>query len=237
MATLKKLKQIDNRFKYAVFGYVRSMESQLSHYNVPVLISYVVLSYYFHGEYFAKYGDKVQLSNDRMTVTKIIDKSMWNKYNNTTYGNIWIESNVNQIAKWKLKLSSNNVWISILSKDDRINEHCLQSMDEPLYGFGTVVGGGYAFSYREGSDGECEQINTGSRFASFHDNITLTLNTKDRTISFKNVEDTETIIMFKNIKRRDDIRYINEKAFDKITKKHDKNSVKFTNLREITMKE
>ena len=130
MATLKKLKQIDNRFKYAVFGYVRSMEPQLSHYNVPVLISYICLSYYYHNEYFAKKGDNVELSNNNMTVNKL--NVGWN---NTTYGNIWIESDIDQIAKWTFKLSSNGAWISILSKDNRINKDCLQSTDEPIYGF------------------------------------------------------------------------------------------------------
>eukprot|EP01084_Bolivina_argentea_P037167 68721_1 len=41
----------------------------------------------------------------------------------------------------------------------------------------------------------------------FYGTITLILNTKDRTISFKNVESEETILMFEDIKIENGIRY------------------------------
>ena len=70
-SVFQKLNSIDNRIKHSVFGYVRSIEAQLSICNIPVLISYITLNYYYHNEYFSKYGQQVKLSNNNMTVTKI----------------------------------------------------------------------------------------------------------------------------------------------------------------------
>eukprot|EP01084_Bolivina_argentea_P299913 517020_1 len=100
---LKELKQINNRTKHSVFGYVREMHDKLSLPNVPILISYLCLSYYYHNEYFAKSGDEVEILNDKMSIKKIAGHC---DYNNTTYCNTWIESTSNKIAKWTLKFQS-----------------------------------------------------------------------------------------------------------------------------------
>ena len=58
MSTFKTLQSIPNVTKYAVFGYVRKMERKLSLLNIPQMIHYLILGYYFHGEYFEKSGDE-----------------------------------------------------------------------------------------------------------------------------------------------------------------------------------
>eukprot|EP01084_Bolivina_argentea_P037168 68723_1 len=108
-ATFKKFKQINDRCKDIVFGYIRSMECKFSDWNIPDMISYICLSFYYHGEHFAKKGNNVELSNNKMTITQIKKFIKKSKYcrnwesellYNATYCNVWIESNLNKIAKW-----------------------------------------------------------------------------------------------------------------------------------------
>ena len=100
-----KLNSINSEIRDSVFGYVRSMEKQLSLCNVPALISYITLDYYYHNEYFAKYGKQVKLSNNNMTVTKQETLETKCSHQNKTYGNIWIGSICPQIVKWTLRVS------------------------------------------------------------------------------------------------------------------------------------
>ena len=101
-SVFQKLNSIDSSIKDFVFGYVRSMEKQLSLCNVPALISYITLNNYYHNEYFSKYGKQVILSNNNVTVTK--QRTVGSNYDNTTYGNTWIDSIIPQIATWILSV-------------------------------------------------------------------------------------------------------------------------------------
>ena len=56
-ASLKQLKQINEKTKMSVFGYVKEMQLKLSLCNVPTMISYLCLAYHSHGEYFNIYGN------------------------------------------------------------------------------------------------------------------------------------------------------------------------------------
>ena len=117
----KKLNTIDTRIKDSVFGYVRSMESKLCLDNIPALISYITLNYYYHNEYFAKFGKQVKLSNNNMTVTKFEQLKKRQYFSNTTYGNIWIDSNIPQIATWTLKMPNATFGVGMRSKDDNVD--------------------------------------------------------------------------------------------------------------------
>eukprot|EP01084_Bolivina_argentea_P045645 84023_1 len=115
----KRLKHIDMRSKYTVFGHIREMENKLSLFsNIPVLISYISLSYYNHGEYFHKSGlnKDMIVSEDKMTVTNSTGCDDSN-YKHTTYGYTWIESTCDKIAKWTFK-ACGNAWICFVSKDN-----------------------------------------------------------------------------------------------------------------------
>eukprot|EP01084_Bolivina_argentea_P037161 68704_1 len=139
--TLKQLKQINDHTKRSVFGYVREIQEKLSLPNIPILISYLCLSYYYHNEYFAKSGNEVEISNNRMTITKIKGNM---DYKNTTYCNTWIQSTSNKIAKWTFKTNNKcdgdgmAIYICFVSNyDDKTNCDC--SLRElkymPNYGF------------------------------------------------------------------------------------------------------
>ena len=134
---LKQLKSIRPDIKFTVFGYVRQSENELSLFcNVPSMISYLCLSYYFHGDYFEKAGDDIQISNDKTTITKISEKYNWF---NTSYGKTWIESSIPQIVEWKFKINKKesgcSICLCLVSCDNRLNFDCCLMFDAPNYGF------------------------------------------------------------------------------------------------------
>ena len=142
MSTLKLLKSVPNKSKHAVFGYIREMEQQLALSNIPVMINYLCLGYYFHGEYFEKAGDDLQILNDKMSVKRISEPIERIKYMNTAYGKRWIQLNSGEIFKWKFRIDSFGRWygkwetklfIGIVSRDDRINDDF--GVDKPSHYF------------------------------------------------------------------------------------------------------
>ena len=134
-ACLKQVKSIKKETQFTVFGYVRQNENKMALFcNIPSMICYLCLSYYYHGEYFEKAGDDLQISNDKMTITKVSNKVNWL---NTAYGKTWIDSNIDQIAEWKFKMNKleNYICICLVSKDNRLNEDCSIGDDAPNFGF------------------------------------------------------------------------------------------------------
>ena len=76
-----------------------------------------------------------------MSIKKI---SFLSGYNNTSYGKIWIPSNQSLLAKWSLFInntnmtqttSAGNIWIAIVSKDDKLNSDPSTNNDKPNYSF------------------------------------------------------------------------------------------------------
>eukprot|EP01084_Bolivina_argentea_P015298 28600_1 len=141
---LKQVKHIHSKYKYIVFGYMRTQQLKLSLNDIPMLISYLCLSYYFHGEQLEKCGEQLRISGNKMTVTKI---SRFYGWGNTCYGKTWIQSNSNQIAKWTLKVDkaeavdqfTSTLFISFVSIDNRMNEDCSQYVDKPNYCYGSLT--------------------------------------------------------------------------------------------------
>ena len=127
-ACFKQLKSIKKDTRFTVFGYVRQNENKLSLYcNIPSMISYLCLSYYYHGEYFEKAGHDIQISNDKMTVTKVTQECNWD---NAAYGKTWIDSSIDQIVKWKFKINTleRSIYICLVSKDNCLIEIATQGM-------------------------------------------------------------------------------------------------------------
>ena len=200
----QKLNSIDTKIKDSVFGYIRCQGKQLSLRNVPALISYIALNYYYHNEYFAKYGQQVQLSNNNMTITKqeiLEDKE---DIDNTTYGNTWIDSVIPQIVSWRLQMSvDNHILFGLFSKDIRIDEDCVfDDDDKPFYAFendGTL-------SYEDGNGTECETDNY-NWSELLEDQWSLILNTEDKTISLQKDKSSEIIAIYENIQTGNSIKY------------------------------
>ena len=87
MTTLKELKKIPLKIRSAVFGYMRQTEKQLYLSTVPIMVYYLCLGYYFHGEYFEKAGNDLQISDDKMCVERITEpeKTERGAFMNTTW--------------------------------------------------------------------------------------------------------------------------------------------------------
>ena len=137
------------------------------------MISYLCLSYYHHGENFEKAGNDINISNDKMTITKVSTTYTWH---NTAYGKTWIDSSINQIAEWKFKIDklAGQIYICLVSKDNRLNRDCNSSEDSPNFGVnneGIMVKHG----------GTPKRLN-GLRFYQ-NDEISMILNTKNRELS------------------------------------------------------
>ena len=97
MAQFKKLKAIPSAPKFTVFGYGRSIEKHSTILNIPVMIHYLILGYYYHGEYFEKSGKELIISEGKMSVQRS-EVSEWSRYKRNAYCKTWIKSNIKQIV-------------------------------------------------------------------------------------------------------------------------------------------
>ena len=195
MATWKQLKDMDTRWKFIVFGYIRQKENELSLYNVPSMISYLCLKFYFHGEYFTKCTGNLKISNDKMSVNAF--KNLVGYLDQVVYGNLWIDSLSNCIARWTFKINKNNIRIIVSSTEELGSS---QKDRSPYYFFGKGLSGSYQDQPSPGFS-----QSTASAFT-IRDVMTLTLNTKEASISLQK-KDKSALIMFKNIKTGQDIKY------------------------------
>ena len=64
------------------------------------IVLFICLLYCYDGEYFEKTGDDIEISQDKMTVTKIMQTNNWN---NTSYGYAWIDSWIHLLLNGDLK--------------------------------------------------------------------------------------------------------------------------------------
>ena len=196
---LSELKQINHKDGLLVFGFVRiTLTQELSVSNVPPIIQYLCLGFYFSRNYFAKCGKCIGVSNDRMTVTAI-EQAWWDtKYGwqgpGLCYTNIWIPSMSNKVVTWAIKINKmlKNMYFGIMSTDDFDNG------SRPNYGFtnnSTATFGditwknpNYDRPFKQG------------------DIITVVLNLNDA--SFGKIKNNGYLsILYKGIQRGDDIRY------------------------------
>ena len=188
---------------FTVFGYGRRVQKE-SLLNIPLMINYLCLAYYFHGEYFEKCGNNLEISNGDATLTKTGKSRNWK---DTAYLKIWIKSNIKQIASWKFRMDKipdcdacfENIYIYFVSADNRMNDDCACLADVPYYGFGN----------RKATDaraivGEVEH-GLGPGFDQ-GDIITISLDTSRAIIQAKMLDEDAKII-YKGIDINDQIQY------------------------------
>ena len=60
-----KIKDVDNKKKLIVMGYIRIyqnlFENNNTYYNIPSLVQYLCIAYYWIAEYFTIHGDNINL--------------------------------------------------------------------------------------------------------------------------------------------------------------------------------
>ena len=100
MSSLQRVKEIDQMSADLVLGYIKNAESLLQLQNVPLLVSYRILLFYYLKEYFAKSGKGMEISQDKLMIIKR-NGAGWI---NTTYLKRWIDSESKKILRWKFKI-------------------------------------------------------------------------------------------------------------------------------------
>ena len=94
---VKELEKADQRLKYSVFGYVRSMQDQIT-MIIPQIIPYLVLSFYLNDDWFKNGSKGIKIIENNKTV--VIGDSGYN----FVYGKRWIEYGFK--SKWEFKIVS-----------------------------------------------------------------------------------------------------------------------------------
>ena len=103
----EKLKQIDKKTKYLVYGWIRNEQRTLSSFHnnhafyiIPELVIYHCLFYYYLSEYFNIIHDGAITLNNKQSIKNI-------KHISTScYGKIMVEPDECMIHKWEIKIDS-----------------------------------------------------------------------------------------------------------------------------------
>ena len=98
---LDRIKRIDNRQKWTVFGYLRETFDD----NLIDLICYICLSFYASLQTFSKCSQYLELSGDDNNTLKGIDgHTSWIWC--SAFGETWIESTSTHFIEWQIKLNN-----------------------------------------------------------------------------------------------------------------------------------
>ena len=193
--SLKRMKRINTKTKFAVFGFLRESEQKLSLLIIPTMIYYLCLAYYYQGEYFERCTNGMEISTDKLTVTHEYNRAFGRIYDVRTICHQWVDSIKEQVVKWKLKINQKGKLMLI---QIRSNDNVEQRFPVPSYGF-------YNFCNTITYDRSSKKLNFGIEFDT-GDIVTVALNTKERTIGvIKNGD--KICIIWKNIKIDQTIQY------------------------------
>eukprot|EP01084_Bolivina_argentea_P254612 428071_1 len=204
MSSMKRIKNVDAHSKYCVFGYIREMELNLKLPTIPLLISYICVSYFYEPEYFSKARpDCFKISENKLTITNI---KTTNDNTHTVYCHKWTNSMSNSIVKWtfvingkKQDTDSDGIFFGFVTQENKGSILCDFSSNRELPNYAIGHNGtkffGSAICNTEASYGFDEK-----------DEIEYTLNLKNASIS-SNINNANDLILFNNIERSGDINY------------------------------
>ena len=176
--------------KDCVIGYVKNMQKLMpmtsAYYNIPALVTFMILDYYYLREIFSDHGHKTKIDRTGL-IASINDQDE----DNTVYGTVIIDFNESYIYKWSIKVieltytgDRSDMAIGIVAID-KINggngDFTYQSDDDFVaYHSMSIYSGSkkyFEIGYNEFADNDAEQYDKG-------DVITMEINTKDVTIEF-----------------------------------------------------
>ena len=101
--SLKQLRNVDKRTKYAVYGWMRNKEKELRLSHTPAMISSICILYLSEDEIFGIIGKDTKLSNNKKCIIKRTTGA-----DNSSYGMKGIDSMLDCICKYDLKISKTN---------------------------------------------------------------------------------------------------------------------------------
>ena len=107
--SFKKLSKIDERTKYAVYGWIRKAEEELSFRHVPLVITSICILYFYEDEIFEIVSDNIKVSSDRK-ILKTYPLFMLLGYETyasggINYGSVVIPSMSDIRCQWDLRLN------------------------------------------------------------------------------------------------------------------------------------
>ena len=189
----------DKDNEYTILGYIRKMQNELNIENIPIELTKIIILYYSISEYFDKIPDCIQLSSDKMTITKKTENRSWS---NTCYCARWINSMSNNIVSWTIS-STNTITFGLYSNDDQLNEDFTRNVKGPCY---AICNGATSFSHKKPS---FTYNNPHSFSVESQVKYTIILNLKESTI-YCTSEKTKNKMKYKrfnNIEKSDKIKY------------------------------
>ena len=213
MSAFKLAKNVDERSKLLVFGYVRSVESALQLPNTPPLIMHLCLTFYYLNEYFARaLRNCFVISDDKLTVTKIDEHPDWN---HTICLNEEIQSMSNAIVTWQFKIIQRSVdeafdggnFIRTITMGFGILSNCSAIDKDIVYDDPAFIPHYVAY---DGSLGWKFKNGIGAGKSNLRivtdDIVTFVLDLKQQLFTFK-INDEADQILFDNITISQDIKY------------------------------
>ena len=179
--SIQEMHEIPQEIQDIVFGWIKQTKQEIFpsayQYEIPPLINYVILLYYYHGEYFSKHGSNL-LCNDTKDVIKLIRMD-----DCSAYGNIMINNKYHKIYQWKFKIieGSRGICIGIDSSNKlHINER-FQNGDDmapQFYGYGS--------NGRRYEPDDCNVLTVWTKEAYYKtgDTVKMICNTMHQTLEF-----------------------------------------------------
>ena len=138
-----RVKRIDDRHKYLIYGFMRTIESTISaiyendpYYTTPELVIFTCLLFYYMHETFDKIASEhIQSGIDNNTITKKGKNACWE---NTSYGIDWIDSMSNDIYVFSITIHclkfSYNVGVGFVTNNHHQDtEHDFETLDAIWY--------------------------------------------------------------------------------------------------------
>ena len=192
-------KKADDKIQHLAFDMRLAQNSHESLNSIPIDIIYLCILFLYEIEYFAIIGSRINLSTDRLTITK--DKYAMENWLNTSYGKIDILSTSESIATWKIKVGKfnhmGNICMGITSTTNCTDKDFTEDKEGHLY---AVSDAGTIFQSYIGP-----QWNDALKYGS-NDIVTIILNLKDATLSYA-INEKEAVVGWSNIKIDNNVSY------------------------------
>ena len=108
LSIVTRCKLADDNTKDVVFGYTKDIEKKLLSLNMPLLIKYLCLNYYFIDESFGIHGENIVVNEAHDTAKYNVKHGSTNVFGMTVYGNSIIDVNDTSINEylWRFNILS-----------------------------------------------------------------------------------------------------------------------------------
>ena len=181
---LQKIKKLDDKTQYLVFGYIRLMESLFLNnnktnaaINIPDLMIYTIMAFYAHLERFEHFEkNSFDVTNDGTKIIKI------DHAQRTLYGSTIMAYESKGIYEWRIKILK-GTYIAI-----GIDEACYKWMKDATFFFAKET---LNYAYAMATGKKCSQNNRDGflKRCFMEDIVTMVVNMNNKIISFAKNDD------------------------------------------------